>query len=95
MEIRKIIFPTSLDKINEDRDNIDVFVETNLGTYTVTVCTPQFYVDYMDKEQKDYVPSGGPDIIVRKLTEEIITKAIEHYSEDDGYWLKFYGEVEK
>ncbi|MCR5609595.1 MAG: hypothetical protein K6G26_11080 [Lachnospiraceae bacterium] len=49
----------------------------------------------MDKEQKDYVPAGGPDIIVRKLTEEIITKAIEHYSEDDGYWLKFYGEVER
>ena len=28
--------------------------------------------------------------IVKKLTKEILTEAIEAYGEDDGYWLKLH-----
>ena len=50
----------------------------------------------MDKEKTNFSEPGDPFIIVRKLTKEIITEAIEAYASDDAYWLKFYhfaGEV--
>ncbi|MCR4651427.1 MAG: hypothetical protein K5662_06695 [Lachnospiraceae bacterium] len=88
----KIEYPTALSNgINPYDDNIDVFVWTEEGkVLTVTVCTPQFYVSYMDKEGLDYVPAGPPDIIVRELTDEIIRDAIQEYCRDNGYWLKTY-----
>nr|YP_010134180.1 hypothetical protein KYX03_pgp003 [Navicula veneta]QWM93670.1 hypothetical protein [Navicula veneta] len=31
---------------------------------------------------------GSPTIVVKKLTKEIVTEAIEAYAKDEGYWLK-------
>jgi hypothetical protein len=44
----------------------------------------------MDKEKMNYFEPGHPFIIVKKLTKEIITEAIEAYVSDDAYWLKLY-----
>lgn len=91
MTIKNIIYPTPLDDIsvNKDIDNIDVFVETDNGySFTLTVCTPLFYNDYMDRENINYIPYSCPDIIVRKLTYSIIREAIEDYCQDDGCWFK-------
>jgi hypothetical protein len=44
----------------------------------------------MDKEKINYFEPGYPFIIVKKLTKEIITEAIEAYASDDAYWLKLY-----
>ncbi|WPC43905.1 hypothetical protein [Clostridium sp. JS66] len=92
MKIKKISYPTSLEKIPDiENDNIDIFVELDDGmVYTMTVTTPKNYYKYMDKEKIDYVPSMPPDIVVRKLTEENIRNALETYVKDDGYWLKLY-----
>ena len=44
----------------------------------------------MNKEKSDFVPTGDRTIIVRKLTMEVITEAIEAYAKDDAYWLKLH-----
>ena len=92
MKIRRIDYPTTLDKIaNIYNDNIDVFVETQDGLHLVmTVCTPQFYMSYMEKEGIDYIPGSPPDIIVKALTHENILRALESFCEDEGYWLKTF-----
>lgn len=92
MKIKKITYPTSLNKLPDlHNDNIDVFVETQEGMhFTMTVCTPLFYLSYMEKEGLDYVPASPPDIIVKELTHDNILKALENFCEDEGYWLKAY-----
>jgi len=52
----------------------------------------------IDKEKMNYFEPGYPFIIVKKLTKEIISEAIEAYASDDAYWLKLYhfvGEINK
>ena len=45
----------------------------------------------MSQEKANYVQPGKPSIIVKKLTEEIVTQAIQAYAEyDDGSWLKLH-----
>lgn len=92
MKIKKITYPTSINEVVDIlNDNIDVFVETQDGMhFTVTVCTPLFYLSYMEKEGLDYVPASPPDIIVKELTHDNISKALENFCEDDGYWMKAY-----
>jgi len=92
MKIRKITYPSPLNNVTDVfNDNIDVFVETQEGMhFTMTVCTPSFYLSYMEKEGLDYIPAAPPDIIVKKLTHDNILKAIENFCEDDGYWMKVY-----
>ena len=92
MKIINIKFPMYFDDIEDiENDNIDVFVELEDGvTYTLVVFTPKNYYWYMDNEGLDYIPPSPPDIIVRSLTKENITKAIEAFAEEDAYWLKLY-----
>ena len=44
----------------------------------------------MDKEKMNYFEPGYPFIIVKKLTKDSITEAIEAYASDNAYWLKLY-----
>ena len=92
MKIKKINYPTSLEKIPDlSNDNIDVFVETEEGLhFTMTVCTPIFYLHYMEKENLNFIPASPPDIIVKKLTHNNIKEALESFCNDDGYWMKLY-----
>ena len=91
MLIKSISFPTPLeDIIDIEEDNIDVFVELEDGyTHTVVVSTPKNLLSLMNKEKSDFA-EPDPVIIVRKLTKEIIAKALEAYAKDDAYWLKLY-----
>lgn len=91
MKITKVEYPTKLEEINDVLDdNIDVFVEMDNGWhFTVTVCTPNFYISQMDKEHVNFV-GAPPDIIVRELTDNNIQEALESFCEDDGYWMKLY-----
>ena len=91
MKVVRIEYPTALSKIEDiENDNIDVFVELEDGiTYVVVVSTPMNYYWYMEKENKNHY-CGVPDIIVKKLSEEIITEAIHEYAKGDAYWLKSY-----
>ena len=92
MLIKSISFPTYLEDITDiENSNIDVFVELEDGyTYTVVVATAKNIESLMDKERMNYFEPGYPFIIVKKLTKEIISEAIEAYASDDAYWLKLY-----
>jgi hypothetical protein len=88
MRIKKIeIFEEIVDFYN---DNIDVCVDLDGYTYTVSVTTTKNILQKMNEEKTNFYPPGGPIIIVRKLTEEIITEALEAYCEDDAFWLKLH-----
>lgn len=97
--IKKISFPSSL-KYVEDiyDDNLDVFVELEDGSeYTVIVATPKNFLTLMNRHEMDFLEPGCPFIIVRKLTMEIIEKAIDAHTQDNAYWLKlhhFSGSIE-
>jgi hypothetical protein len=92
MLIKSISFPTYLEDItNIENSNIDVFVELeDAYTYIVVVATAKNIESLMDKEKINYFEPGYPFIIVKKLTKEIITEAVEAYASDDAYWLKLY-----
>ena len=92
MLIKSISFPTYLEDITDiENSNIDVFVELeDAYTYTVVVATAKNIESLMDKEKINYFEPGYPFMIVKKLTKEIITEAIEAYASDDAYWLKLY-----
>ena len=89
MKIKRIEF---MDEIKDvDNDNIDVLVEKEDGyEYIVTVGTPQDLLEEMNQEKTNYVRPGNTNIIVKKLTKEIVTEAIQAYAEDDGFWLKLH-----
>ena len=92
MLIKSISFPTYLEDITDiENSNIDVFVELeDAYTYTVVVATAKNIESLMDKERMNYFEPGYPFIIVKKLTKEIISEAIEAYASDEAYWLKLY-----
>ena len=92
MLIKSISFPTYLEDIADiENSNIDIFVELeNTYKYTVLVATAKNIESLMDKERMNYFEPGYPFIIVKKLTKEIISEAIQAYASDDAYWLKLY-----
>lgn len=99
MLIKSISFPNYLEDITDiENSNIDVLVESeDAYTYTVVVATAKNIESLMDKERMNYFEPGPPFIIVKKLTKEIISEAIQAYASDEAYWLKLYhfaGEVD-
>lgn len=44
----------------------------------------------MNQEQSNFYRPGELVIVVRELTKEIITEAIEAYAENDAFWLKLH-----
>lgn len=89
MKIKRIEFMEEITDV--DNDNIDVLVENEDGyKYIIGVGTPQDLLEEMNQEKANYVRPGTPKIIVKKLTTEIVTEAIQAYAEVTGYWLKLH-----
>ena len=89
MKIKRIEFMEEITDLYND--NIDVLVENEDGyNYIVGVGTPQNLTEEMNQEKANFFRPGTPKIIVKKLTKEIVTEAIEAYAEDTGYWLKLH-----
>jgi hypothetical protein len=44
----------------------------------------------MENEKSDFLSPGDPIGIVRKITKEVVEKAIQASAEDEAYYLKFY-----
>ena len=85
MEIRKIEFAHKVTSLTQ---SLDVCVEVSSGyTYTVEVSTVEGLLIQMGNE--DFMRPHAPKIIVKKLTRELITRAIYAYAEENnGYWIK-------
>jgi hypothetical protein len=79
-----------LNKIEDEfKGNVDVAVEFKDGySYVISVSTPADLLEEMEIEKSNFVPPYSPRIIVKKLSKEIITQAIQAYAQNDGYWLK-------
>ena len=89
MKIKRIEFMEEIRDVYND--NIDVLVENEDGyNYIISVGTPQDLLEEMNQEKSNFVRPGPSNIIVKKLTKEIVTEAIQAYAEDDGYWLKLH-----
>ena len=89
MKIKRIEFMEEIR--DENNDNVDVCVENEDGyNYIVTVGTPQNLLEEMNQEKTNFVRPGSTMIIVKKLTKEIVTEAIQAYAENDAYWLKLH-----
>ena len=74
-----------------ENDSIDVFVDSEDGyTYTVSIATTKNLLQRMDQEKSNFSHPSELVIVVRKLTKEIITEALEAYAEDDAFWLKLH-----
>lgn len=74
---------------DEFKGNVDVVVEFKDGySYVISVSTPADLLEEMEIEKSNFVPPYSPRIIVKKLSKEIITEAIQAYAQNDGYWLK-------
>lgn len=72
-------------------DNLYVFVELEDGSeYTVIIGTPKNFLTLMNRRKMDFLGPGCPFIVVRKLTMEVIEKAIHAHTQDDAYWLKLH-----
>jgi hypothetical protein len=89
MKIESIEILSEVENIFDD--NVDVAVKLeDQHTYVVVVATQKNLLTLMDYEKSDFLSAGDPMIIVKKLTKEVIQKAIEAYAEDDAYHLKLY-----
>jgi hypothetical protein len=77
--------------IDIEDDSIDVCVESEDGyTYTVSIATTKNLLQRMDQEKSNFSNPSELVIVVRKLTQEIITEALEAYAEDNAFWLKLH-----
>ena len=94
MQIKEIRFLDEVKDVNNDNIDVGVVFKDN-HSYTVIIRTPQNLLQEMEEEKTNFVEPGTPTIIVKKLTDEIITEAIEAYLDDDGYWLKLYHLIPK
>jgi len=79
-----------LDEITDiENDSIDVCVDSEDGyTFTVSIATTKHLLQRMDEEKSNFSNPDELIIVVRKLTQEIITEALEAYAEDNAFWLK-------
>ena len=81
-----------LDEITDiENDSIDVCVDSEEGyTFTVSIATTKHLLQRMDEEKSNFSNPNELIIVVRKLTQEIITEALEPYAEDNAFWLKLH-----
>jgi hypothetical protein len=77
MLVKKISFvrPTLLEEIPDIEDyNLGVFVDLEDGyTYTVSIATTKNLLQRMNQEKSNFSNPSELVIVVRKLTQEIIT----------------------
>ena len=80
------------EKITDIEDDcIDVCVGFEDGyTYAITVTTVKNILQRMDEKKSNFSNPRASVIVIRKLTQKIITEALEAYPEDDGFWLKLH-----
>ena len=89
MLIKRIRFIDEIRDVYNDSVDVGVVFEDGYS-YTIVVSTPQDLLEEMDQEKTNFIRPGTPRIIVKKLTKEIVTEAIQAYAENDGYWLKLH-----
>jgi len=87
-----IFFPTGLDRIDPDNDNLDVLVKTENGEqYSFVVATPDNVKHLMHKDSLPYLKPGLPFLFVEKISEENIRMLLQSLFEENEHILNIYG----
>ena len=81
-----------LDEITDiENDSIDVCVDSEDGyTFTVSIATTKHLLQRINEEKSNFSNPNKLIIVVRKLTQEIITETLESEAEDNAFWLKLH-----
>ena len=88
-----IVFPTSLDDINADNDNIDILVRAENGKqYTFVIATPDNVKYLMQKENTPFLKPGLPFLFVEKINETNIRMLLDSLLEESEQLIRIYGE---
>lgn len=87
------------EQINDiENDCVDVCLDCEDNyTFTVSIATTKYILEKMDLEKINFSKPRDHVIVVRKLTQEIITEALQEYAEGNAFWLKLYqfaGEID-
>lgn len=91
--IYNIIFPSALEGINPDNDNLDVLVQTESGRqYTFVVATPDNIKHLMIKDNLPYLKPGLPFLFVERISEENIRALLDSLFEENEQVIEIYGE---
>ena len=92
MKVESINFLGPIEDIDDIFDyNMDVSVNLENGrNYVVVVGTPKNLLKLMENEKSDFLSPGDPIVIVKKMTKEVVEKAIQAYAEDNAYYFIFY-----
>ena len=87
-----IIYPTSLEEVNPDNDNMDILVRTENGKqYVFVVATPDNLKYLMYKENTSFLKPGLPFLFVEKLTHTNIENVVKSLLEEDAQLIPIYG----
>ena len=87
-----ITYPTSLETVDAENDNVDVCLHMDDGTeYAFVISTPENLKTIMKKEGIPYYPPGYPFLIVEKITKENIELLIEKLVDEGELFLRVYG----
>ena len=77
--------------VDSEDDSVDVYVDFEDGqSFTVSITTIKYLLQRMDEAKRNFSNPDEFTIIVRKLTEEIVTETLEAYAEDNAFWLKLH-----
>ncbi len=91
--VYSIVFPTALEDINPENDNLDVLVRTESGReYTFVVATPDNVKHLMRKDNLPYLKPGLPFLFVERISEENIRALLDSLFEENEQVIEIYGE---
>ena len=93
MHIERIDYPSPIEDVNPENDNIDVHIYLDDGrVYSFLVATPNNVFWCMENERTDYFFFFPPPVFVHLLTRENIERALHALlREDKVKWLGVYG----
>ena len=87
-----IYYPTSLDKIQDIKNNnIDICVKIKSKNYTFVIATLDNLKEPMWMDPRGFVIPSAPVLLVDKLTKETIEALVEELVKDESL-LKIYGQ---
>lgn len=85
-------YPTPLDEVDDDNDNIDVCLKVEDGReYTLVVTTPNGIKSIMERTGLSYIEPGAPFLLVERLSDANIRNLIESLVNENERWLRVYG----
>ena len=61
-----------------------------IAVISFSIVTTKNLLQRMDQEKSNFSNLSELVIVMRKLTQEIITEALEAYAEDNAFWLKLH-----